>query len=277
MSASRICSSESLKKVRQVVSTIRTVLFSGLLGGNLATFSLLHRPTAALEYILYGLFGWRMIRGGGLPQRQFHQLFATPEHLSIDLLPTTSYLTNWDANYAKDVLYLAMLAKVLLPKTVFEIGTLHGYTALLFALNTPLNTVIYTLDLSSDNSCSPSLSTTIIDEAHIAAHAHSTGYLYQNHAAGSKVKQLYGDSAQFDFTPYRDVVDIFFVDGAHSYNYVRSDTQKALLCTHRGGVIVWHDYGRWGVNGVSRWLHELARTGFEVCRLPGSSLAVLKV
>lgn len=229
-----------------------------------------------MAYVQYGLFGWRIIRGNGLPQRQFHQLFAIPEHLSIDLLPTTGYLTHWDANYAKDALYLAMLAKALSPKTVFEIGTLHGYTALLFALNTPPDTVIYTLDLPLDNSCSPSLPTTIMDDAHIAAHAHSTRYLYQNHPAGGKVKQLYGDSAQFDFRPYHDIVDIFFVDGAHSYDYVRSDTQKALSCTRRG-VIVWHDYGRWGVNDVSRWLHKLVRTGFEVYRLPGSSLAVLRV
>jgi hypothetical protein len=40
-------------------------------------------------------------------------------------------------------------------------------------------------------------------------------------------------------------------------------------------VIVWHDYGRWGVNGVSKYLHEVSRQYPQLCRLPGSSLAVL--
>jgi hypothetical protein len=115
-----------------------------------------------------------------------------------------------------------------------------------------------------------------VDELHIGAHRRVSRYVYEAHAEGSKVRQLYGDSAVFDFSPYRQGVDLFFIDGAHSYDYVKSDTLKALDCV-RGGGIVWHDYGRFGVNGVSRWLHELSRSGREVCRLPGSSLALLRI
>jgi predicted O-methyltransferase YrrM len=276
MNPSRL--SAYFKKGSQMIGAIRATLVSGLLGGNLAALLLLHRPRAALSYVQYGLFGWRMIHRQGLPRRQFHELFRVPEHLSVNLLPTTGYLTYWDANYAKDVLYLALLARVLSPRAVFEIGTLYGHTALLFALNTPPDAVVYTLDLPPDGSSSPSLPTTIIDDAHILAYARSSDeHLYLSHPAGRKVRQLYGDSAQFDFTPYHEKVDVFFVDGAHGYEYVRSDSLNALACTRRGGVIVWHDYGRWGVNGVSRWLHQLARTGRDLCRLPGSSLAILKV
>jgi predicted O-methyltransferase YrrM len=269
--------SKLFTKGTQAAGTARALLISALLGANLATLALLRRPSAALSYVQYGLFGWRMIARQGLPQRQFHDLFPTPAQVSVELLPTTGYLTWWDANYTKDMLYLALLAKVLAPKTVFEIGTLHGYTGLLFALNTPLETTVYTLDLPPDASVAPALSTTVVDNAHIVSHARATRYLYETHPAGSKVKQLYGDSARFDFSPYRGEVDLFFVDGAHSYDYVRSDTLQAFSCVHGGGVIAWHDYGRWGVNGVSRWLHELARSGREIYRLPGSSLAVLKV
>jgi len=56
-----------------------------------------------------------------------------------------------------------------------------------------------------------------------------------------------------------------------------AQTPLMLSRARVGEVIVWHDYGRWGVNGVSRWLHELARTGKDICRLPGSSLAILRV
>ena len=265
------------RKFFQKLGAIRAVLVAGLLGGNLATLALLRRPSAALANIQYGLFGWRMLARQGLPQRQFHELFSTPEHVSVDLVPTTGYLTWWDAHYTKDVVYLALLARVLSPKIVSEIGTLRGYTALLFALNTPPRAQVYTLDLPPGASGSPSLSTTIVDDSHIASRARSVEYLYSGHPYRQKVRQLYGDSAHFDFTPYHGEVDLFFVDGAHHYEYVRSDSLKALACVRPGAVIAWHDYGRWGVNGVSRWLHELARTGNEIYRLPGSSLAVLKV
>ena len=260
-----------------MVGVARAVLVSGILGGNLAALALARRPRAALAQIQYGLFGWRMIAQQGLPLRQLHDLFPIPAQVSLDLLPTTGCLTYWDANYTKDMLYLALLVKSLQAKTIFEIGTLYGYTALQFALNTPPDTIVYTLDLPPDASVAPSLSTTAVDQAHVVAHGQTVSYLYDSHPAGQKVRQLYGDSARFDFSPHHGTVDLFFIDGAHSYEYVRADTLQALACVRPGGVIAWHDYGRWGVNGVSKWLHELARSDREICRLPGSSLAILKV
>ena len=266
-----------LTNARQAFGVLRAAALSGVLGGNAAALSMLRSPGSALSYLQYSLFGWRLVRGNGLPQRQFHQAFDTPDHLSLDLLPTGEYVTWWDATYTKDILYLAMLARVISPKTVFGIGPLRGCTALLFALNTSPESVVHTLDLPPDGSEPPSLSTTLIDDDHIRQHARTSGYMYGCHNAGVKVKQLYGDSARFDFSPYFSRVDLFFIDGAHSYEYVRSDTMNALSCVRNGGVVVWHDYGRWGVNGVSRWLHELARSGKDVWRLPGSSLAILKL
>jgi predicted O-methyltransferase YrrM len=264
-------------KVSQTMSAARAILVSGILGANVAAMALARRPRAAMSYVQYGLFGWRMIAGQGLPLHQLHDVVPIPIHISVDLLPTTGALTYWDANYTKDMLYLALLAKALAAKTIFEIGTLHGYTALQFALNTLPDTVVYTLDLPPDASITPALTTTAVDEAHVVAHGRTVDYLYTSHPAGQKVRQLYGDSARFDFSPYHGQVDLYFIDGAHSYEYVRSDTLQALSCVRPGGVIAWHDYGRWGVNGVSKWLHELARSGREICRLPGSSLAILKV
>lgn len=102
--------------------------------------------------------------------------------------------------YTKDVVYLALLASVLSPKTMFEIGTLHGYTALLFALNTPPDTLVYTLDLPRSDQESPFLPTTLMDDSHIRAHAGTSKYLYDGHRSEETVRQLYADSAQFDST-----------------------------------------------------------------------------
>lgn len=75
-------------------------------------------------------------------------------------------------------------------------------------------------------------------------------YIFENCKAASKITCLFGDSATFNFSSFYEKVDFFFIDGAHSYEYVRSDTLNALKCCHQGSVIAWHDFGRVGVGGV---------------------------
>ena len=94
------------KKWRQWASIARAGLISGVLGTNLAALFLLRHPSRALACIQYNLFGWRFIARRGLPIRQLHQELTIPEVTSISLLPTTDHLTWWDANYAKDMMYL---------------------------------------------------------------------------------------------------------------------------------------------------------------------------
>jgi predicted O-methyltransferase YrrM len=63
------------------------------------------------------------------------------------------------------------------------------------------------------------------------------------------------DSKTFDYAPYVGTCDLVFVDGDHSYDGVRSDTEHAFrLLRNERSVIVWHDYMRtseddvlWGV------------------------------
>ena len=43
-----------------------------------------------------------------------------------------------------------------------------------------------------------------------------------------QITQLYGDSANFDFSPYAGRMGLVFVDGSHSYDYVLQDTASAL-------------------------------------------------
>jgi hypothetical protein len=52
---------------------------------------------------------------------------------------------------------------------------------------------------------------------------------------------------------------------------VKSDTQNALKCCHRGSVIAWHDYGR-AQFGVTRYLDEMAEER-EIYVVPCGSLA----
>ncbi len=259
----------------QWVAAAYKAAISGVLGANLASALLIRRPRAVVEYWQNCLFVWRMIAGQGLPQRQLHELLPVKEIVDLTILPTTFPFVFWDANLAKDVLYLALICRALQPRTVFEIGTLYGYTALLFALNSPPDAVVHTLDLPPGADFA--LRTTIIDVRHAAAHHKTERLLFHGHPLESRIKSLQADSARFDFSPWQAKVDLFFIDGSHSYDYVRSDTERALGCCRSGSVILWHDYGKWGVNGVSKLLHELSREYPQLCRLPGSSLAVLQL
>jgi hypothetical protein len=141
-----------------------------------------------------------------------------------------------------------------------------------FALNTPAESRIYTLDLPADRQ--GVLSTTSIDDAHVAVHSLVRKYAWEDLAESSKITCLFGDSATFNYSSWHRQVDFFFIDGAHSYEYVRSDTLNAFECCQPGSVIAWHDYGRLGVNGVTRWLTELARTE-SIHVIPGGSLAFM--
>ena len=99
---------------------------------------------------------------------------------------------------------------------------------------------------------------------------------FAQHEAGKRITRLWGDSASFDFSPYYDTVDLFFVDGAHTYEYARKDTESASKCVRPNGVIAWHDYGRSGLSrGVRRWLDEFGRQ-CEVISCPGSSIALMR-
>jgi len=275
--------SENLKRgpfittVSQYFSVLKALIKLCVWGTSLSSLVLLHRPKVAFEYLKIQLFNWQSIKGMGLPIRHINEIFEIPPRLQLDLLPTTGgYFSMENAAYVKDIIYLTILCKVLSPRVIFEIGTLQGHTASIFALNSAPETTIYTLNLPPQGKVS-SLPVTLVDSWHIEDRS-TVSFQYIDFEEGKKVQQLYGDSAVFDFSPYQNQVNLFFIDGAHSYDYVKSDTLKALSCMAPESIIIWHDYGRWGVNGVSKWLHEYTKIeGKEVFRLHGSSLAIMKV
>lgn len=253
-------------KARLAVGATRSVL----LGANLASARLLTQPRRLVAYANDALFQYQLSTGRRLPARTVFQRFPA-EARSITLADPEGYtwLRDEAPPFAIDLISLCLLCRALRPARVFEIGTFVGYTSLHMALNTPEESRIFTLDLPPARR-STSLRTTATDQKLIGAQVDRP--LFENVAAGSKVERLYGDSASFDFAPWHGSVDLFFVDGAHSYEYVRSDTLHALRCCRPGGVIAWHDYGRVEQDGVTRWLHEFARDR-EVYAVPNGSLA----
>lgn len=264
--------------IRQTLEAAIAAARSMALGGNLSALPLVLRPRALLTYTGETLFMRRALAGRrGVRESHVYEVLgdgADRADITLGNLtgetwfqPASSYLT--------DLVSLCLLCRALDPRVVFEIGTLRGYTALHFALNTPEDALVHTLDLPPD-ARGPALHTTVMDDAHIRAATRAPARVFEGTDAGKKVRPLYGDSARFDFSPYHEGVDLFFIDGAHSYEYVASDTRNALRCVRPGGVIAWHDFGRVGVNGVTRLVREVARTR-EVHAVPGGSVAFMVV
>jgi predicted O-methyltransferase YrrM len=163
------------------------------------------------------------------------------------------------------------------PRRIFEIGTFDGRTAMNFAANAPADAVVYTLDLPPAGGTA--LAVHADDEQFIArSQSGARGRRLLDAPERARVTQLQGDSATFDYSPYAGRMDMVFVDGAHSYDYVMSDSAKARDMAAPGALIVWHDYGEW--EGVTRALNELRGSGPQFAGLRairGTTLALLEV
>lgn len=252
---------------------------NAFLGGNPASLQFLGRPRHLVGYTSEALFlleGFKGYRGKGVEPRHIHEFFGVDAPVPVSLVePFSGSWAPPSPSYTVDLVSLSMLCRLLEPKQIFEIGTSVGHTSAHFAVNSPADARIFTLDLPPEGE--PSLETTYIDELHIAATQKNQEWIFDRCEGGEKVQRLHGDSATFDFSPWHGKIDLFFIDGAHSYEYVKSDTENAFRCVRDGGVIAWHDFGRRGVNGVSRLIAELAAEGQKIYVVPGSSLAYTRV
>jgi predicted O-methyltransferase YrrM len=170
-------------------------------------------------------------------------------------VPVLHHPTRRDGNLSLDALYsIAALVKQARPRRIFEIGTFNGNATLQMAVNSPAECHIYTLDLPKR----PAATTYDLDredEKYVGCGDH----VFAGTEWAHKITPLVGDSGNFDFSPYRGTIDFVFVDGAHSYAYVKSDTQRAFEMLSPGGVVVWDDYDPCWPD-VVRWLDELGRT-----------------
>ena len=170
------------------------------------------------------------------------------------------------------------IAALYAPQRVFEIGTFNGKTTLNLAANAPAAAAVYTLDLPVKSDITTALRPHPWDKDFVAKR--ESGRHYRESAYAHKIRQLWGDSASFDYGPFAGSIDLVFVDGSHSYEYVKSDSRAALRLLRNGsGTILWHDYGTaW--HDVTKALNELFEgdPAFSGLRhLRGTSLVWLRV
>lgn len=234
---------------------------------------------------------WLAIRrGGGAAQeylREVHRVTKTDAAFGLpvvrveDLFPGEVQLHVWrpadtyGSLTGPEVIALCHVAASLRPTKILEIGTFRGDSTLNLALNAPLAEV-HTLDLPADTDAPETHF--VNNDADVIRRRGSLAYL--GRLEQTRIHQHRGDSATFDFSQVGTGVGLCIIDGAHSIEYVRSDTARVLPLMMEGGVIMWHDYGRndflaakedkWG---VTDFLNGLADYGVVV--LKGTSFGYL--
>jgi predicted O-methyltransferase YrrM len=249
-----------------------------LAGGALETMSFL-----SLKLLCRSRHQWRAFSGRVFRQymslarqdkwlsRSIDEIF--PEQRSTRLV--LDYMTGEGIHTpADELVYLALATAAIKPGKIFEIGTFRGRTALNFALNTPEDCVIYTLDLPMEERETIARATNEADRGIIQRSL--TGIDYQGKVEARKIRQLYGNSLSFDFRPYEGQMDLVFVDGAHHYEAALSDTRNALKLVSKRGVILWHDFANYGdYNDVTRAVLDLL-PGEKVIQIDSSQLAIYR-
>ena len=244
--------------------------FTGLLGAlRLFTVGWLSGKQRGLLYQINRFYGtYRNYPEPRLPRQRVSEVL----NAELPILLVEAAETDGNAPML-DLLVLVQLVRATNPKVLFEIGTFDGRTALNLAANASPDARVYTLDLPPQGANDTNLpisggDVAISNRGHIAKR-------FENSRFSHQVQQLLGDSATFDFSPYHGKVDFVFVDGSHTYEYVRNDTEKALKLLRGGkGTILWHDYSdQPGVTTYLNELHAKGTFGTKLRHIEGTMLA----
>jgi predicted O-methyltransferase YrrM len=209
--------------------------FSLLRMANLSALRFVFRPAAGLAYLRDVRAAYLARTYGPVRDIELRDLASDEKPESI-FFPAAAVRPG--STPPADLAALAVLARKKKPAHVFEIGTFEGLSTVVFAKNAGPACRIATLDLPADRDV-PRTKRSF--EAQSVSGEYRSGRLIDAYDCGAQVERLYGDSALFDFSGHENTVDLFFVDGAHTRDYVLKDSLTALRCVRADGWVVWHD------------------------------------
>ena len=171
----------------------------------------------------------------------------------------------------EDLVILIYLLAREQPAQVLEIGTYMGHTTRAIAENCP-RTLVHTLDLPPAFDAKADIVKLPKDDFHLIE-KREVGREFAGLPCAERIRQHFGDSATWDF--YNAVgATCFFIDGAHTYEYVKNDTIKCFELCNGLGIFLWHDVDD-RHSGVVRYLSELRSSGKAIVRFANSQLAYL--
>ncbi len=142
---------------------------------------------------------------------------------------------------------------------VFEFGTFLGSTTLNLALNIPEGGEVLTLDL--DEGCIGEVKQHPADAPLTEARITSRSLDFVGSSVAHRITTLEGNSITYDFSPWKDSIDLVFLDGGHDRTTVKSDTENAfeMVAKNKESCILWHDYRRPEYGDLSTYLDGLSQ------------------
>jgi predicted O-methyltransferase YrrM len=179
-------------------------------------------------------------RHGAAPRTGVTEVFPGIEHVDVTTLRAFDRTVDTSID-PYELLVLCAIARFRAPATILEIGTFDGGTTLNLAANTSQDARVVTVDLPEgwDGEFSYDVPA---DLRNFTGSEGPRRRQYAGTAYEERIRQVYGDSAQLDWTKLADHADLVFIDGNHYRDYVVKDTEGALSVLAPGGLIVWHDY-----------------------------------
>jgi hypothetical protein len=160
------------------------------------------------------------------------------------------------------------------PREVLEIGTYMGHTTKAMAENLP-RCIIHTVDLPPDFSPDrdPAKDGPPKDDFHLIGRR-VVGREYKGQPVEQRIRQHFGDSAVIDFKEFGKPA-FFFIDGAHTYEYCKQDSEKCFALCGGAGTFLWHDVDN-SHPGVNKFILEWRNMGRDLRRIEGTALAYWK-
>jgi predicted O-methyltransferase YrrM len=175
------------------------------------------------------------------------------DHFDIESIKLKEFKGTWGGVSLTEILLLCWLAQQRRPRIILEIGTFQGITTLNLALNSPAGTKVLTVNLPVMHD-----STRFYQTDPELSLQRPRSNLWKDYGVENKITQILSDTAELAPNQLPENIDMIFIDGSHSHEYVSNDTELALNILSPKGMIVWHDYDP--LSPVHKYLNELANS-----------------
>lgn len=197
-----------------------------------------------------------------LPEITLREILAGRE--PVVTLPVTGYRHGMLP--PEQLVTVLAILKAEQPKEVLEIGTFKGQTTRMMAEALD-DVIVHTVDLPPDFSADADAHRELPkNDFHLIAEGRSAvGQEFSGLPCASRIRQPFGDSTTWDFAQAGSPT-FFFIDGSHTYEYCRNDSEKCLALQKGPAVFLWHDVDGHHP-GVVKMLMEWRAMGRDVRRI----------
>lgn len=159
------------------------------------------------------------------------------------------------------------------PREVLEIGTFMGHTTRAMAENLDEG-VIHTVDLPPDFAAEAELNGKPPKDDFHLIRKRMVGREFNGRDIAGRILQHFGDTAELDFKTLGHPT-FFFIDGSHTYEYCKQDSEKCLELCNGKGTFLWHDCDL-AHPGIIQFLLEWRKLGRDVVRIHGTCIGYWK-